>query len=183
MIPRKHKNKLLIVAGIGDTYFSSDSVRQVSRGVEVADKATKLLKDKLDQYYGVVNLTFSTEYWNKVKPFEPVSPTRLVNFLTTSSSFLNTSNEISLVDSQTKETLLFNGDTFDFLFPEKDFEIHICGLDFNGVFKPVITELLSKGYKVYLYSDMIKCFAETRQFITSVHNRNFEHCSHKTALV
>lgn len=183
MIPRQHKNKLLIVSGIGDTYFSPESRRKVTRGIEVADKITQLIKDRKDDYYGVVNLTVGTEYWNKVNPFVPVKDTRLINIILNSNKFLEVSNEISLKDSQTKETLLFNGNEFDFLFPSEDFEIHICGLDFNGVYQPLIKELLERGYKIYLYSDMIKRFAETKHFISGLRNRNFEYCSHKTALV
>ena len=59
----------------------------------------------------------------------------------------------------------------------------LFGKNYMTVYKPVIQELLAKGFKVFLYSDMIKRYKETEQYIKSVRNRNFEYCSSKLALV
>lgn len=182
MIVRKHKNKILLVSGVGDTFFSPKSRKFLTHKAELGDKITQHINSKIEDYYGVINLTLPTEYWLDVNPFEAVSPTRLINVVLNSNRLLDISNEISLKNVH-QENMLFNGNELDFILPPDDFEIHICGVDVNGIYKPVIQELLAKGFKVYLYSDMIKRYKETEQYIKSVRNRNFEYCSSKLALV
>ena len=77
---------------------------------------------------------------------------------------------------------MFNGNDLDFILPPKDYEIHIVGVDINGYFKGIIQDLLAKGYKVYLYSNMIKRYTDTEQFLRTIRNRNFEYCSSASAL-
>lgn len=182
MIVRKHKNKILLVAGIGDTFFSPKSRKYLTHKADLADKVTGHINSNVEDYYGVVNLTLPTEYWVDVTPFNAVKDTRLINVVLNSNRLLDISNEISFKNHD-GDDVLFNGNDLDFIIPPKDFEIHVCGVDINGVFKPVLQELLAKGYKVYLYSDMIKRYKDTEQFIKSVRNRNFEYCSSKLALV
>lgn len=181
MFPRIHKNKILLVSGVGDTFFSTKSRKQLTYGFELGDKIVKHIQENIGEYYGVVNLTTPTEYWSEVTPFTPVKDTRLINVLLNSNKFLDISNEISL-KNQEGEALLFNGNDLDFILPSKDYEIHICGVDMNGIYQDIIKSLLEKGYKVYLYSDMIKRYRETEPFIRSIRNRDFEYCSSKTAL-
>ena len=181
MIARKHKNKILLVSGVGDTFFSPKSRKHLVYGSELGAKVVNHVASNISDYYGVINLTTPTEYWNDVNPFEPVSDTRLINVVLNSQSLLDISNEISLKNHD-GESILFNGNELDFLLPPDDFEIHICGVDINGIYKAIIQELLNKGFKVYLYSDMIKRYKMTEQFIKTVRNRNFEYCSSKLAL-
>lgn len=181
MLTRMHKNKLLLVSGVGDTFFSTKSRKQLTYGFELGDKITKHIQSNIDQYYGVINLTTPTEYWSEVQPFSPVKDSRLINVVLNSNKFLDISNEISVKDAN-NEALLFNGNDLDFLLPSKDFEIHIVGVDMNGIYQDIIKSLLDKGYKVYLYSDMIKRYRETEPFIRSIRNRDFEYCSSKLAL-
>lgn len=183
-LPRIHKTKLLLVTSVGDTFFGEKSRKQLDRGFEIGVKIVDHIKDNIDQYYGVVNLATPTEYWSTIRPFTPVKSTRLVNIVFNSpkNKFLDISNEISLKNIN-EENMLFNGNEFDFLFPSKDYEIHLCGVDTKGVYKNLIEELLEKGYKVYLYSDMSKRFYETNQFLKTLRNRNFEYVHSKTALV
>lgn len=181
MLPRMHKNKLLLVSGVGDTFFSTKSRKQLTYGFELGEKVINHIEANIDQYYGVINLTTPTEYWSEVQPFTPVKNSRLINVVLNSTKFLDISNEISVKDTN-NETLLFNGNDLDFLLPSKDFEIHIVGVDMNGIYQDIIKSLLDKGYKVYLYSDMIKRYRETEPFIRSIRNRDFEYCSSKLAL-
>jgi len=181
MLSRIHKNKILLVSGVGDTFFSTKSRKQLTFGFELGQKVTDHIATNIEDYYGVVNLTTPTEYWSEVKPFEPVKDSRLINVVLNSNKLLDISNEISLKNVE-KETLLFNGNDLDFLLPSKDYEIHICGVDMNGIYQNIIQTLLEKDYSVYLYSDMIKRYRETEPFIRSIRNRNFEYCSSKLAL-
>lgn len=182
MIVRKHKNKILLVSGVGDTFFSPKSRKHLTHGADLGDKIVKHVDTNVSEYYGVINLTTPTEYWLDINPFSKVLPTRLINVVLNSAKLLDVSNEIALKNIE-QEVALFNGNDLDFILPPKDFEIHICGVDINGIYKTVIQELLDKGFKVYLYSDMIKRYKETEQFIKSVRNRNFEYCSSKFALI
>ena len=182
MIVRKHKNKILLVSGVGDTFFSPKSRKFLTHKAKLGDKITQHITNKIEDYYGVINLTLPTEYWLDVNPFTSVAPSRLINVVLNSNRLLDVSNEISLKNVN-QEDMLFNGNELDFILPPDDFEIHICGVDINGIYKPVIQELLAKGFKVFLYSDMIKRYKETEQYIKSVRNRNFEYCSSKLALV
>ncbi len=182
MLPRIHQNKILLVSGVGDTFFSTKSRKQLTYGFELGEKITTHIAENASEYYGVVNLTTPTEYWSEVKPFAPIKETRLINMVLNSAKFLDISNEVSVKDSETDETLLFNGNDLDFLLPSKDFEFHIVGVDMNGIYQDIIKTLLDKGYKVYLYSNMIKRYRETEPFIRSIRDRNFEYCSSKLAL-
>jgi len=181
MLPRLHKNKILLVSGVGDTFFSTKSRKQLTYGFELGQKITDHIAGNVSQYYGVVNLTTPSEYWSEVQPFTPVAPTRLINVLLNSNKFLDVSNEISLKNVD-KEPMLFNGNDLDYLIPSKDYEVHICGVDINGIYQDVIKSLLDKGYKVYLYSDMVKRYRETETFIRGIRDRNFSYCSSKAAL-
>lgn len=182
MLPRIHKNKILLVSGVGDTFFSTKSRKQLTYGFELGEKITKHVATNVEEYYGVINLTTPTEYWAEVKPFTPVQDTRLINVVLNSNKFLDVSNEISIKDSESNKPLLFNGNDLDFLLPSKDFEIHIVGVDMNGIYQDIIKTLLEKSYKVFLYSDMIKRYRETEPFIRSIRNKDFEYCSSKLAL-
>lgn len=182
MTARKHKNKILLVSGVGDTFFSTSSRKQLTHGIELADKITNHININKEKYYGYINLAIPTDYNKEILPFSNVLESRLINVILNTSSLLDISNEISIKDKD-NEDLLFNGNDLDYILRPDDYEIHICGVDINGIYKNAIQELLTKGYKVYLYSDMIKRFKETEQFIKSVRNRNFEYCSSKFALV
>lgn len=181
MIPRKHKSKILLVSAIDDTFFSPSSRRHLVHGAELASKVTAHIKNNINEYYGVINLCLPSAHYKDINPFESVQDTRLINVTLNSSSLLNVANEISLPTQEGPR--LFNGNDLDFLLPSKDFEFCIVGMDLNGIFRNIIPELLGKDYKVYLYSDMIKRFTESEQFIRSIKNRNFEYCSSKSALM
>ena len=180
MIPRMHKNKLLLVSGLDDTFFSPNSRRHLIHGAELGNKIIKHITNSPDQYYGYINLALPTAYWKEIQPFTAVKDSRLVHITLNSNSILHISNEIALPTVEGPK--LFNGNDLDFILPPKDYEIHIVGVDINGYFKGIIQDLLAKGYKVYLYSDMIKRFKDSEPFFRSIRNRNFEYCSSASAL-
>lgn len=181
MLPRDIKNKILLVSGVGDTFFSKKSRKQLTYGFELGEKIINHINKNINEYYGVINLTTPSEYWSEIRPFEVVKDTRLITVTLNSNKFLDVSNEIKVKNVENK-TLLFNGNDLDFLLPSKDFEIHIVGVDMNGIYQNIVQVLLEKGYKVFLYSDMIKRYRETEPFIRSIRDRNFEYCSSKLAL-
>ena len=181
MIPRTHKNKLLLVSGLDDTFFSTNSRRHLIHGIELGNKLVNHIENKKDQYYGIINLSIPTAYWKDITPFENVNPNRLINVVLNSNSLLNISNEVSL-KNQENETMLFNGNDLDFIFRPEEYEFHILGVDINGVYKDFINELITLGYNVFLYSDLIKRFRETEASIKTIRSRQFKYCSSKAAL-
>ena len=172
------KNVVLIVAGVGDFFFGSHSNKSI-------DKKEKLLSNIEDivnrgNYKAVTNLTTPHETTREVDVFKNVRPQSVVGFTLHSEEFLHKNNELSLhtVDN---DTLLFDGDQFDFIFPESDFDVHICGVDINGSFRKTIESLLAKGYNVTVYSDAIRPFKHTHKYISSLQNAPaFRYCSYKS---
>ena len=94
-------------------------------------------------------------------------------------NYLDVVNEVKLVEED-NSSLLLNGNQLDYILPSKDFEIHLCGVDINGVYVNFIKELLEKGYVVYLYSDLIKRYRDTENNIKTIKHPNFKYCSHKS---
>ena len=184
---KNRRNKILLVSGIADTFFSSNSRKQLPYGVELADKVNTLIRNNKDAYAGFVNLLVPTDSNKDINPFTDVRAQKVIKVLLNSNSLLDISNEITVVEED-NSLMLMHGSDLDFLIPATDsegspnYEIHVCGVDINGVYKSVITELLAKGYRVVLYSDMIKRFKDTEIFIKSIRNRNFEYCSSKSAM-
>lgn len=181
MLQRDTKNKILLTSGVGDTFFSTKSRKQLTYGFELGEKITKHIEQHGSEYFGVINLANASDYWSEVQPFKTVPKGRLIKVTLNSNKLLDISNEISLKNVD-DETMLFNGNDLDFLLPAKDVEIHIVGVDMNGIYQDIIKSLLDLGYKVYLYSDMIKRYRESEPFIRSLRNKNFNYCSSKVAL-
>lgn len=184
---KNNTKKILLVSGIGDTFFSINSRRRLPYGVELADKVANHIEKHQESYAGFINLLVPTDTNKDIKPFEDVRIQKVIKVLLNTNKLLDISNEITVTEEDGRP-LLLNGDDLDFLLPavdsegESDYEFSIVGVDINGVYKSIITELLDKGYKVCLYSDMIKRFKDTELFIKSIRHRNFSYCSSRSDL-
>lgn len=176
------KNKILLVTGIADTFFSSTSDRKLEYGTDLVDKITNVIKktgnDKT--YTGIINLINQQDSNKSVDVTKVIkNKLKIIQYKLFNTSLFDVWNTFEL---KTKESDLlgFNAKAFDWIFPPSKTEIHICGVDINGFYKEIIEELLSKGYVVYLYSDLIKRFKNTESQIRSINNKNFEYCSYKS---
>lgn len=173
------KNRILLVSGIADTFFSPNSKRKLEFGSELADKIEKVVSTS-NLYSGYINLTIPTDHNKDIYAFKNVErQQKVINVVLNSDHLLDIVNEITLLEHGGSKKLL-NGDSLDFVIPPKDYEIHLCGIDINGVYKNFINELLALGYTVYLYSDLLKRYKDTESFIKTVKNNNFKYCSHKS---
>lgn len=172
------KNKILLVSGIADTFFSPHSRRKLEYGFELAEKIQTLV-DNTSNYFGFINLTIPTDKNNDVYVFKNKRTQRVINLTLHSEKLLDVVNEVKLVEED-NSSLLLNGNQLDYILPSKDFEIHLCGVDINGVYVNFIKELLEKGYVVYLYSDLIKRYRDTENNIKTIKHPNFKYCSHKS---
>lgn len=176
------KNKILLVTGIADTYFSNSSDKKLDYGQELVSKVKDYINviGNTSVYNCIVNLTNT---YDTVKDINVVSnvnnKNKLVHYKMFNPSLFDTWNSFSLLENKT-ETQEYNAKAFDYIFPSKDYEIHICGVDINGFYKDIIKELIKKGYTVYLYSDLIKRFKNTEAGISSIKNKNFIYCSYKS---
>ena len=175
------KNKVLLVTGIADTFFSSQSKRQLPYGVDLADKVQALVTANGDAYKAVVNLKVSGDTNRHIKPLASLRPQKVVDLQLNGNKLFDVSNEITLT-TEDGDLKLMNGNDLDFIFRPEEYEFHILGVDINGVYKDFINELITLGYNVFLYSDLIKRFRETEASIKTIRSRQFKYCSSKAAL-
>lgn len=173
------KNIILIVAGAGDFFFGSDSTKVIKNKEALLD-TLKTLVNK-NNYKSVVNVTTPHDTLDSINIFSQVRKQALIDFTLHSESFLHKNNEISIT-THDDETMLIDGDQFDFVVRPKDYDIHVCGIDLNGSFKNTIEDLLEKGFHVTVYSDAIRPFTSTSKYINSLNKTTpkFRYCSHKS---
>lgn len=177
-----HKNKILLVTGIGDTFFSPTSFKKLDHGKDIIDKISVFLDQIRDKnvYTGVVNLVDYQDTNKQINILTNRIPyTKQVSYSVFNYSMFDKWNNLTIIENGT-EAVTYNGSMFNQLFPSHLYEIHICGVDLNGFYKNIIQELLTNNYKVVLYSDMIKRFKNTEANITTIKNKNFVYCSHRS---
>ena len=173
------KNTVLIIAGVADFFFGSNSTKSIKNKESLLEGVQNIVDKK--NYKSIINLTTPHETFNSVNPLKAVRPQSIINFTLHSEEFLHKNNEISLT-TQDNDRLLLDGNQLDFLLRPEDYDIHICGIDLNGSFKNIIEELLDKGYHVTVYSDAIRPFTSTSKYISSLIKTTpkFRYCSHKS---
>ena len=88
-----------------------------------------------------------------------VQATKVINIKLCEDELFHINNEISLT-THDNDMLLFNGDQLDFILRPEEYDIHILGVDINGVFINTINFLIEKGYNVTVYSDSIRPYSK-----------------------
>lgn len=171
------KKIALISFGIADGYCSPHSSRLINNGPELYAKVLETLKgsDKTLGAYVAVNNPADTTRMVDISKTLP--STKIINIKLCTDDFLHVNNELSLTD-YSGDTMLFNGNQLDFILRPQDYDIHICGIDINGIFVSAIDQLLSLGYHVTIYSDMIKPFS--KKTITHIKSSNVKFVSAKS---
>lgn len=101
----------------------------------------------------------SAETFNVVNPAALVAPTKVIDVKLCTDELFHINNEVSLTDHDGQEILL-NGNQLDWLFKPADYDVHILGVDINGVFINAIEYLKQKGYNITVYSDVIKPYSK-----------------------
>ncbi|MBP9116364.1 MAG: hypothetical protein KBF89_08515 [Acidimicrobiia bacterium] len=99
------------------------------------------------------------ETFDKVNMSSAVQATKVINIKLCEDELFHINNEISLT-THDNDTLLFNGDQLDFILRPEEYDIHILGVDINGVFINTINFLIEKGYNVTVYSDSIRPYSK-----------------------
>lgn len=178
---QKHKNIILLVSGVADTFFSANSRKQLAYTNDLDQRIQGLIETHKENIFGYVDVLNNNDQRKSVDIFSGVRPQRVVSMRLNANTLIDSSNELNFIEED-KSILRATGISFDHILRPEDYEIHICGVDLHGMYKTVISQLLEKGYKVYLYSDMIKRFKDTEEHIKAIRNKNFEYCSSKLAL-
>lgn len=153
------KKVALIAFGIADGYCHADSPRLINNGPELYNKVRDILKNSgatLGAYVAVNNPADSNE---KVNVADVIPGTKIINLKLCIDKFLHVNNELTILD-HSGDKMLFDGDKLDFILRPQDYDIHICGIDINGIFIDAINDFLRLGYNVTVYSDSIKPFSK-----------------------
>jgi hypothetical protein len=175
------KNTVLIVVAAGDAFLSPKSIRKINEH-KAFETQLKSVIDSHENKSAIVNFHFPNETFLDSNVFSDVQPTKLISTKIHSFSLLSKDNEMT-INTHDNDELRFNGDDFSFIFRPDDYDIHIAGIDINGIFNPMLNELLNLGYHVTLYSDASRPFKTNYKMISSLvdkQRRKFRHCSFKS---
>lgn len=171
------KNVVLIIAGAGTHFLGPQSKKTIKNKEALLTNLEFLANRKNNK--AVVNLTTSTDTLDGIDVFNNVRKEALAKITLHSDDMLDEKNELQ-IRTHEGEDKLFHGNAFDFIFRPQDYEVQICGIDLNGSLKNTIESLLNKGFKVTVFSDAVRPFTNTAQYINSLsRNSKFHYCSYK----
>lgn len=177
----KQKKTVLIVTASGDAFLSPKSPRKINEN-KLFEEQLKTVINYHNNQAAIVNFHYPNETFLDTNVFSKVIPTKLITTKIHSFSFLSKDNEITY-NTLDGDEIRFNGDEFTFHYRPQDYDIHIAGIDINGIFKPMLEELLNAGYHITLYSDASRPFKTNYKMINSLANTQklkFRHCSYKS---
>lgn len=146
---------MLFLFGIGDTFFHK-------RSMDMSKKIESLLLNPKKDYFGVTRFNKSADIHrecpiDKILSMENVA-SRVIDVKLCSNDPFSINNQISVPDTVNDDVKLLDGNQLDHLIPSDKFDIHIAGIDINGIFIPLVKQLKAMGYNVTVYSDIIKPF-------------------------
>lgn len=153
------KKVALVTFGIADGYCHKGSQRLINNGPELFAKVVDIVSNSgagLGAYVAVNNPA-DTE--TNVNVYKQIPHQKIINFKLCTDQLLHVNNELSITDHH-GDIMLFNGNQFDFIVRPQDYDIHICGIDINGIFIDAIDSFLRLGFSVTVYSDVIKPFSK-----------------------
>lgn len=171
------KKVALIAFGIADGYCHQDSSRLINIGPELFSRVKETLKSSGSTLGAYVSVNNPSDSFNFVNVSGLIPETKIINFKLCIDSFLHPNNEITITDHSNNK-ILFDGDKLDFILRPQDYDIHICGIDINGVFIEAIDQLIKLGFNVTIYSDLIKPFS--KKTINHIRNSNVRFVSAKS---
>lgn len=162
------KKTMLFLFGIGDTFLSSKSRRCIRRHDEVIAKVDKAIENGKDGYFGVVRFNEPSDTFVDVNPYAIFPSSRIIDVKLCSNDPFDMNNEIKLFDGTNDAEVVLHGNQLDHVIRPEDFDVHIAGIDINGVFIPLIDKMLAGGFDVTVYSDAIKPY--NRSTIDAIRN-------------
>ncbi len=153
------KKVALITFGIADGYCHKDSPRLINNGPELYAKILDILKNSGASLGAYVSVNNPADTNNIVNVEKIIPATKIINVKLCTDQFIHVNNEMTIKD-YSGDNMLFDGNQIDFILRPQDYDIHICGIDINGVFINAINSLVKLGYSVTVYSDTIKPFSK-----------------------
>lgn len=177
------KHTLLLMTGINDYLLREDSSQFINKKEELINTVTNILTEKT--YKGVIEVNHSRSYarTDKLDVTKHLSPQSIIKYAYEDGGLYSANNKLTIT-SLDNEALVFDASMFTFLFPTDEYDIHMCGIDINGSFKDMLSELLLSNYKVTVYSDAIRPFKNTYKYINSLTpentNKLFNYCSFRS---
>ena len=153
------KKIVLFVYGVADGFCSEESPRFLANGKEIVNKVKDILANTGKRFGGLVYINSPADTFEKIDVASFVQGKKVIDLKLCADRLLHVNNELTLQD-QDGSKMLFNGDQLDFIIRPQDYEVHILGIDINGIFIDSIDTLTKLGYDVTVYSDVIKPFSK-----------------------
>lgn len=158
------KKTMLVVFGLGDTFCDTKSHRCIKRGPVLFEQSCKLLQKSKHNFYGVVRVNEPSDTFKEVDIAEHSVMSRVIDVKLCSNSLFDTNNQISVNSSDntgvTGGQMILDGNQLDHVLPPEEYDLCIAGIDINGVFINLMSELEEMGYNVTVFSDIIKPFSK-----------------------
>lgn len=161
------KKSILLIAGIND---------RATKKLEFIGDLESTIKNYIEQsgsdFYGFLELSKNSLRTN-TQLFGSVPRTRIINMVLDDKVLTSRFNLMSVPLHDDPKPLQLLGHQLDFVLNPEEYEIHICGLDLDQHFVTIVEDLISKGYKVTLYKDLIKSFKTNRESLNNIRSPLF----------
>ena len=155
------KKKILVIFGIGDVFCSESSprcIRKGKTGPSVVNGIKKLINKNGKDYYGYLIVNEPLDTFNNVNVVSGIKKSKVIKVKLCSRGIFNVNNQLIVTDHDDISEIVLDGDQLDYILRPEDFEIHVVGIDINGIFSSFIHDTLKKKYSVTVFSDMIRAF-------------------------
>ena len=161
------KKSILLVAGIND---------RATKKLEFIGDLESTIKSYIEQsgsdFYGFLELSKNSLRTN-TQLFENVQRSRIINMVLDDKVLTSRFNLVSIPQEGESKSLQLLGHQLDFILNPEEYEIHICGLDLDQNFVTIVEDLISKGYRVTIYKDLIKSFKTNREALNNIRSPLF----------
>ena len=161
------KKSILLVAGINDrTTKKLDFIGDLEATIKT------YIKESSTNFYGFLEVS-KTSLRPNINLFGEQARSRIINMVLDANTLTSRFNLVSVPQQDDPKPLQLLGNQLDFILDPEEYEIHICGLDIDQSFVSVVGDLISKGYKVTLYKDLIKSFKTNREALNNIRSPLF----------
>lgn len=170
LIPVVKKN-ILVTFGIGDTFCDKNSPRFLKAGEKILNDTRSLVKENKRRYSGYLNILEFNDSNRSANPFVydtgGVKGSRIIDLKMYSPLVFDDMNVLNIKASKISDNgAAMKASNIDVLLPPEENNLFICGIDINGAFMNGIDQLISWGYLLTVYSDIIKPYSkETIEFL------------------
>jgi hypothetical protein len=160
------KRNVLFIFGVGDTFCYKDSHKFLKAGEKILTDVSNLIEEDKKKYFGYINLLEFNDHNKKVNPLKNAKASKVIDFRMYDQKVFSKQNFMSLTGVDGVADITMEAQNLPFVLPPEDFNIFICGIDINGAFMNTIDSLITEGYHVTVFSDIIKPYSkETIEYL------------------